>query len=259
MTDVCQFRQGRWDSKDRHAESVTIVPRDQCSFHHDVEPQMLTILSTGFCTNHFSYHYQCYLTRWPSQQVSALSWLGVLGCVLDMSNANKYVFSVSHVKWKNQNQNSGPQCPTPMSTILRRIDQDLSRLEKYSLVSGLSMNFFFVFHDTAMGRKLVHTVSHYNPHPLDWPHLQFLLKPSFTTDLLHSSLNLIRIAQISRESSCEPKLSINTSLLCRLLGSVISKQPAAVCSSSVISRHGPSLLWFGFTVFNTLSYWFSCV
>ena len=50
-----------------------------------------------------------------------------------------------------------------MATRLRRMGQDLSKLEKYSLVSGLSINFFFVFDNAKMERKLVQVVSRFQP------------------------------------------------------------------------------------------------
>ena len=38
-------------------------------------------------------------------------------------------------------------------------------MEKYTLISGLIMNFFFGFNDTQLVRKLVHVVSRFQPSP----------------------------------------------------------------------------------------------
>ena len=76
-------------------------------------------------------------SKWPSQQASELRDLGVLGRELDMVHVNKYVLAVTKLKFKFR--------PTQMAESLRHTGQALSKLEKYSLVSGLSMNFFFGF------------------------------------------------------------------------------------------------------------------
>ena len=53
MTHVCLFRQGRWDSIHRSANSVAIVYQEtwreslSCSFHHDIELPILTCPHLG--------------------------------------------------------------------------------------------------------------------------------------------------------------------------------------------------------------------
>ena len=42
-----------------------------------------------------------------------------------------------------------------MVTSLRRVSQDLSKLEKYSLAPGLGMNFSFLFKDAEVSQKPV--------------------------------------------------------------------------------------------------------
>ena len=54
-----------------------------------------------------------------------------------MVHVNKYVLAVAKLKFKFR--------PTQMAESLRHTGQALSKLEKYSLVSELSMNFFFGF------------------------------------------------------------------------------------------------------------------
>ena len=64
------------------------------------------------------------------------------------------------------------------------INKDLSKLEKFTLVPGLSMNFFLEFNDTKLARKLVWMVNCFQASPQGYSISSSYFSLSETNDLL---------------------------------------------------------------------------
>ena len=77
------------------------------------------------------------------------------------SNANCRDFTVtshSHAIFKNPAPHRGRSNGHEFEAHWTTVDKDLLKMEKYTLIHGLSMNFFFGFNDAQFVRKLVQAV-----------------------------------------------------------------------------------------------------
>ena len=84
--------------------------------------------------------------------------LNAIGRV-ELANCRDFtVTSHSHAIFKNPAPHRARSNGHEFEAHWTTVDKDLSKMEKYTLIHGLSMNFFFGFNDAQFVRKLVQAV-----------------------------------------------------------------------------------------------------
>jgi len=102
------------------------------------------------------------------------------------SNANCRDFTVtshSHAIFKNPAPHRGRSNGHEFEAHWTTVDKDLLKMEKYTLIHGLSMNFFFGFNDAQFVRKLVQAVRVFQTSSPGLGHRAILRSPKCLHDL----------------------------------------------------------------------------